>query len=62
MNITIVNDGAIENPSETFSVSLVRDPMDPLDVVTISPDTATVTILDDDRELHLAIAMMLVII
>ena len=49
--IPIINDFVVEG-EETFTVSLLRDPMDPLDEVIISPDEAIVVILDDDRELH----------
>ena len=49
--IPIIDDSFVEG-DETFTVSLVRDPMDPLDEVIISPDTAIVVILEDDRELH----------
>ena len=49
--IPIIDDSIVEG-EEFFTVSLVRDPLDPLDEVIISPDEAIVVILDDDRELH----------
>ena len=52
VDIPIIDDDIVEDPMETFTVSLERDPLDPSDVVNISPDAATVVIQDDDRELH----------
>ena len=52
VDIPITDDDIVEDPMETFTVSLERDPLDPSDVVIISPDVATVVIRDDDRELH----------
>ena len=49
--IPIINDFVVEG-EEFFTVSLARDPLDPLDEVIISPDTAIVRIKDTDRELH----------
>ena len=58
MNIGIINDGVVEDPSETFTLNLVRNPLDsPDNRVIISPDTATVNILDNDCELYLAIIL-----
>ena len=47
VDITITNDGVFEQ-LETFTVSLVRDPADPINEVIIDPDAATVSIQDDD--------------
>ena len=47
VDITITNDDIFEL-LETFTVSLVRDPADPVDVVIIDPDAATVSIQDED--------------
>ena len=49
-NVTIVNDNITE-VAEMFSVSLTLDPADQArigNLVTVSPDVATVTIQDDD--------------
>ena len=48
-NVSIVND-SIPEDAEVFNVSLTLDPADQarLGNVTVSPDVATVTILDDD--------------
>ena len=48
MEITIFNDDLYEEFLETFTVSLVRDPADPIDEVIIHPDEATVSIQDND--------------
>ena len=47
VDITITNDDVFEL-LETFTVSLVRDPADPIDEVIIDPDAATVSIQDED--------------
>ncbi len=52
MNIGIINDVFLEDPSETFTLNLVRSPLDsPDNTVVLSPDTATVIIQDNDCEL-----------
>ena len=48
INVTIMNDDAYEL-TETFSASLSFDG-DPVPRVTLSPDAAVATILDDDGE------------
>ena len=47
VDVIITNDGVFEQ-LETFTVSLVRDPADPVNVVVINPDAATVSIQDED--------------
>ena len=47
VDITITDDDIFEL-LETFTVSLVRDPADPVNVVMINPDAATVYIQDED--------------
>ena len=43
-----ITDDAIVESLGTFTVSLVRDPDDPIDEVIIDPDAATVSILDNE--------------
>ena len=48
VNITIKDDDIFEELLETFTVSLVRDPVDPVDEVVVDPDAATVFIRDGE--------------
>ena len=47
VEIPIIDDAIVES-LETFTVSLVHDPDDPIDEVMIDPDAATVFILDNE--------------
>ena len=51
VDIAVIDDTIVEG-EETFTVSLVRDFLDPPDVVIVFPDATTVRILDDDSELY----------
>ena len=47
VDIPITDDTIVEF-LETFTVSLVRDPEDPINEVIIRPDAATVSIVDNE--------------
>ena len=54
-NVSIVNDNIPED-AEMFNVSLTFDPADqdePVDIVTVLPDVAMVTILNNDGKLRI---------
>ena len=48
VNISITDDDIFEKLLETFSVSLVGDPADPVDEVIVDPDAAIVFIRDGE--------------
>ena len=52
VEITITDDAVFEQ-LETFTVSLVRDPADPINEVIIDPDIATVFIQEEDGKVIL---------
>ena len=51
VEITINNDNFFEEFFENFTVSLTRNPDDPMDEVIIDPEEATVLIQDDEGKL-----------
>ena len=54
-NVSVVNDNIPED-AEMFSASLTFDPADqdePVDIVTVLPDVAMVTILNNDGKLRI---------
>ena len=53
LEITIIDDIFFEEFLETFTVSLARNPADPVNEVIVDPDVATVTLFiqDDDGKL-----------
>ena len=51
MEITINDDTIFEEFFENFTVSLIRNPDDPMDEVIVDPEQATVLIQDDEGKL-----------